>query len=153
MSRNAPVGASTVGRSPGADDGRPERENMTALKFENNKIYSTSSLCEKTDVFEIVEKIPDNFFVWNIGENMGTHDYIPFCEAVNNDNFEINAATLKAVKVSPDEWKKLSKAAHCGVGNLKQAEKALKSKRRGYWSDRKRAAAELTIDIFRRICK
>lgn len=142
-----------MGRSPGADDGRPERENMTALKFENNKIYSTSSLCEKTDVFEIVEKIPDNFFVWNIGENMGTHDYIPFCEAVNNDNFEINAATLKAVKVSPDEWKKLSKAAHCGVGNLKQAEKALKSKRRGYWSDRKRAAAELTIDIFRRICK
>jgi hypothetical protein len=153
MSRNAPSGASTVEWSPGADDGRPERENMTTLKFENNKIYSTSTLCEKTDVFEIVEKIPANFFVWNIGENMGTHDYIPFCEAVNNGNFEINAATLKAVKVSPDEWEKLSKAAHCGVGNLKQAEKALKSKRRGYWSDRKRAAAELTIDIFRRICK
>lgn len=153
MSRNAPSGASTVEWSPGADDGRPERENMIILKFENNKIYSTSSLWEKTDVFEIVEKIPTNFFVWNIGENMGTHDYIPFCESVNNDNFEINAETLKAVKVSPDEWKKLSKAAHCGVGNLKQAEKALKSKRRGYWSDRKRAAAELTIDIFRRICK
>ena len=28
MSRNAPAGASTVERSPGADDGRPERENM-----------------------------------------------------------------------------------------------------------------------------
>ena len=148
--------ASTAGRSPGADDGRPERENMTTLKFENNKIYSTSTLCEKTDVFEIVEKIPGNFFVWNIGENMGTHEYIPVCEDLhpeNKDNFEINAATLKAVKVAPDEWEKLSKAAHCGVGNLKQAEKALKSKRRGYWSDRKRAAAELTIDIFRRICE
>ena len=129
---------------------------MNTLKFENNKIYNTSSICGKTDVFEIAEKIPVNFFVWNIGENMGTHEYIPVCEYLhpeNKDNFEINAATLKAVKVAPDEWGKLNKAAHCGVGNLKQAEKALKSKRRGYWSDRKRAAAELTIDIFRRICK
>lgn len=36
---------------------------------------------------------------------------------------------------------------------IEEAEKTLKSKRRGYWIDRKRAAAELTIDIFRRICK
>lgn len=87
---------------------------MTTLKFENNKIYSTSSLCEKTDVFEIVEKIPVGFFVWNIGENMGTHEYIPVCEDLhseNKDNFEINAATLKAVKVAPNEWEKLNKAA------------------------------------------
>lgn len=32
-------------------------------------------------------------------------------------------------------------------------EKALKSKRKGYISNKKRAYAELTIDIFRRICK
>lgn len=129
---------------------------MTTLKFENNKIYITSTLCEKTDVFEIVEKIPAGFFVWNIGENMGTHEYIPVCEDLhpeNKEDYSINLATLKAVKVTPDEWKKLNKAAAWGVGNLKQAEKALKSKRRGYWSDRKRAAAELTIDIFHRICK
>lgn len=37
MSRNAPVGASTVGRSPGADDGRPERENMKDWTIE--KLY------------------------------------------------------------------------------------------------------------------
>lgn len=76
---------------------------------------------------------------------MGTHEYIPVCEDLhpeNKDNFEINAATLKAVKVAPNEWEKLNKAASWGVGNLKQAEKALKSKRRGYISDRKRAAAE-----------
>lgn len=129
---------------------------MKKLKFENNKIYSTSTLCEKTDVLEIVEKIPVGFFVWNIGENMGTHEYIPVCEDLHpedKDNFEINLTTLKAVKVAPDEWEKLNKSAHCGVGNLKQAEKALKSKRRGYISDKKRAAAELTIDIFRRICE
>ena len=145
-----------MGWSPGSDDGRPERKNMTTLKFENNKIYSTSTLCEKTDVFEIVEKIPAGFFVWNIGENMGTHEYIPFCQNLypgSKENFDINPATLKAIKVSTEEWGRLTEAAHCGVGNLKQAEKALKSKRRGYWSNRKRAAAELTIDIFRRICK
>lgn len=126
------------------------------IKIENNKIYSTSTLCEKTDVFEIVEKIPAGFFVWNIGENMGTHEYIPVCADLNpgdKEDYHVNLSTLKAVKVTPNEWEKLYKAAHCGVGNLKQAEKALKSKRRGYWSDRKRAAAELTIDIFRRICK
>ena len=129
---------------------------MATLKFENNKIYSTYSLCEKTDVFESVEKMPTGFFVWNIGENMGTHEYIPVCQEQHpedKNNFEINIATLKAVKVTPDEWKKINKAAAWGIGNLTQAEKALKSKRRGYTSDRKRAAAELTLDIFRRICK
>lgn len=129
---------------------------MRIVKIENNKIYSTSTLCEKTDIFEIVEKIPVGFFVWNIGENMGTHEYIPVCEDLHpedKDNYEINTATLKAVKVAPDEWEKLNKAASWGVGNLKQAEKALKSKRHGYTSERKRAAAELTIEIFRRICE
>lgn len=151
-----PFGASAAGWSPGSDDGRPEREKMTTLKFENNKIYSTSNLSERTDVFEIVEKIPQGFFVWNIGENMGTHEYIPVCQDQHPEyktNFEINIATLKAVKVTPDEWKKINKAAAWGIGNLTQAEKALNSKRRGYTSDRKRAAAELTLDIFRRLCK
>ena len=151
-----PFGASAAGWSPGSDDGRPEREKMTTLKFENNKIYSSSNLSERTDVFEIVEKIPQGFFVWNIGENMGTHEYIPVCQDQHPEdktNFEINIATLKAVKVTQDEWKKLNKAAACGIGNLTHAEKALNSKRRGYTSDRKRAAAELTLDIFRRLCK
>lgn len=30
--------------------------------------------------FEIVEKIPSGFFIWNIGENMKRDDYIPLCE-------------------------------------------------------------------------
>ena len=129
---------------------------MAKFKIENGKIYSEKPMSEEIDVFEIVEKIPVGFFVWNIGENMGTHEYIPVCEDLHpedKDDYSINPATLKAVKVSPDEWEKLDKAANWGVGNLKQAEKALKSKRHGYTSDRKRAAAELTIEIFRRICE
>ena len=129
---------------------------MAKFKIENGKIYSEKPMSEEIDVFEIVEKIPVGFFVWNIGVNMGTHEYIPVCEDLHpedKDDYSINQATLKAVKVSPEEWEKLDKAANWGVGNLKQAEKALKSKRRGYTSERKRAAAELTIEIFRRICE
>ena len=129
---------------------------MKSLKIENNKIYCKADSCERIDTFEIVDKIPKGFFVWNIGENMGTHEYIPICEDLhpeNKDSFSINITTLKAVKVSQEEWKKLDNAAAWGVVNLQQAEKALRSKRRGYISNKARAAAELTIDIFRRICE
>ena len=125
---------------------------MANIKIENGKIYSESF--GKTDVFKIVGRIPGNFFVWNIGENMGTHEYIPICEDLHPEDkeiYEINPATLKAVKVTPEEWEKLNDAASVGVNSLQTAAKALKSKRRGYWSDRKRAAAELTIDIFMKI--
>ena len=147
-----------MGWSPGSDDGRPENEReenyMAKFKIENGKIYSEKPMSEEIDVFEIVEKIPVGFFVWNIGENMGTHEYIPVCEDLHpedKDDYSINPATLKAVRVSPEEWEKLNKAGAWGVGNLKQAEKAIKSKRHGYTSDRKRVAAELTMEIFRRI--
>ena len=129
---------------------------MTKFKIENGKIYNENLMSEEVDIFEIVEKIPVRFFVWNIGENMGTHEYIPVCENLhpeNKNDCSVNPVTLKAVNVTPEEWKKLNKAASWGIGNLKQAEKAIKSKRHGYTSDRKRAAAELTIEIFRRICE
>lgn len=131
-------------------------KNMTNLKIQGSKIYIVSALCDRTDVFEITEKIPTGFFIWNIGENMGTHEYIPVCQYTNpgnKENFEINPDTLKAVKVTPEEWEKLNKAAAWGVGNLLQAEKALKSKRRGYTADRKRESAKITIEIFRNICE
>ena len=150
-----PSRASAAEWSPGSDDGRPEREFMENLRIENNKIYTTTAI-GKTDVFEIVTKIPKGFFVWNIGENMGTHEYIPLCQLLHPEDskcFSINPKTLKAIKVSPEEWEKLEKAGNWGIGNLKQAEKALKSKRRGYVSDKKRAAANITIDIFRKICE
>ena len=48
---------------------------MKEFRIENNKIYSNNGLCERTDIFEIVDKIPVSFFVWNIGENMGSDEY------------------------------------------------------------------------------
>ena len=126
----------------------------TITKIENGKIYTESNLNDRNDIFEIVEKIPSNYFIWNIGENMGHDEYIPICEDLHpegKDNYEINPNTLKAIKLSVEEVKALRKAAHVGINSKKTAERALKSKRRGYWSDRKREQAEKTIDIFKRI--
>lgn len=126
----------------------------TIIKIENGRIYTESNLKERGDIFEIVEKIPSGFFVWNIGENMGTDEYIPICEDLHpedKDNYEINPNTVKAIKLSVEEVKALREAASVGINSKKTAERALNSKRRGYWSDRKRAEAEKTIDIFKRI--
>ena len=126
----------------------------TTFEIKGNKIFTTSNLCERQDVFEIVDKIPGNFYIWNIGENMGSDEWIPLAQDLkpgDKENFEINPETLKAIRLNPEEVQILRKAAGIGVNNLKAAEKALKSKRRGYWSDRKRKAAEMSIDIFQKI--
>lgn len=127
---------------------------MTVVKIENGKIYSKSDLCERKDVFEIVEKIPAGFFVWNIGDNMGLDEYIPICKGLHpgdKDNFEIDTASLKAIKLPINEVKALRQAASWGVNSKSTAEKALKSKRTGYNADRKKKAATATIEIFERI--
>lgn len=126
----------------------------TIIKIENGKIYTESNLNDRGDIFEIVEKIPSGFFVWNIGENMGTDEYIPICEDLHpedKDNYEIKTSTLKAIRLSREDVEALREAASCGVNNKATAEKALKSKRTGYNADRKRKAATDTIDIFKRI--
>ena len=126
----------------------------TTFEIKGNKIFTKSNLCEHQDVFQIVKKIPVGFYIWNIGENMGSDEWIPLAQDLkpgDKENFEINPDTLKAIRLNPEEVQILRKAAGIGVNNLKAAEKALKSKRRGYWSDRKRKAAEMTIDIFRKI--
>ena len=126
----------------------------TIIKIENGRIYTESNLNDRNDIFEIVEKIPNNYFIWNIGENMGTDEYIPICEDLHpedKDSYDINASTLKAIKLSREEVETLRESAHIGIVSKKTEEKALKSKRRGYWSDRKREEAEKTIDIFKRI--
>lgn len=51
---------------------------MAKIEIKDGKIFSENDY--RTDVFEIVEKIPENYVVWNIGENMGTDKYIPICQ-------------------------------------------------------------------------
>lgn len=120
---------------------------MAKIEIKEGKIFSENDY--RTDVFEIVEKIPANYVIWNIGENMGTDKYIPICQL--KTKYDVDLFSLKAVPVTPEEYKKLQDASSWGVSSLENAEKALKSKRRGYISDKKRALATLTIDIFKRI--
>ena len=115
---------------------------------------TTKDTFGKYQTYEVVEKIPARFFVWNIGENMGSDEYIPLCEDLHpedKDNYEINPNTVKAIKLNTNEVMLLRAAASWGVNSKKTAEKALKSKRKGYTSDKKRYHAEKTIDIFNRI--
>lgn len=124
------------------------------FNIKDGKIYTKSDLCERIDIFEIVEKIPAGFFVWNIGDNMGHDEYIPLCKDLHpedKENFEIDTTVLKAIKLPINEVKALRQAANWGVNSKATAEKALKSKRKGYNADRKRKAAADTIDIFKRI--
>ena len=124
------------------------------IKIENGKIYTESNLNDRNDVFEIVEKIPIHYFVWNIGDNMGLDEYIPICKDLHpedKENFEIDTASLKAIKLPINEVKALRQAASWGVNSKSTAEKALKSKRTGYNADRKKKAATATIEIFERI--
>ena len=120
------------------------------------KTITTKDTFGKSTSYEVVGKIPAGFFVWNIGENMGTDEYIPICEDLHpedKDNYEINTSTLKAIKLSREDVESLREAAHVGIVSKKTAEKALKSKRHGSWSDRKREQATKTIDIFNKIAE
>ena len=126
---------------------------MKQFEIKGNKAISRSL---KTHTFEIVEKISSEYSVWSIGNNMGSDEYIPFCEDLypgDPKSFDINTNTLKTIKLPKEEVKLLRNAASEGKGNKEQAEKALKSKRTGRRAEIKRAYAEKTIEIFRRITK
>lgn len=108
------------------------------------------------NVFQIVDRIPAGFSIWNIGANMKSTEWIPLCENLHpedKEDYSINPDTLKAIKLPENEVQLLRDAAQFGINSLATAEKALKSHRRGSMSDRKRDRAKKVIDIFCRISK
>lgn len=128
------------------------KKKMKNFEIKGNKVINTS--VNATNTFEIVEKVPSDYFIWNIGNNMGSDEYIPFCQKRYPQypkSCEINAETLKAIKLPIEEVKILRRAAHEGVASKEQAEKAINSKRKGKRAEIKRAYAEKTIQIFNRI--
>ena len=58
------------------------------------KVLTVKQPCFTTVVFEIVDKPPVGYSIWNIGRNMPS-DYIPYCQGSKT---AINTRTLKAVK-------------------------------------------------------
>lgn len=115
---------------------------------------TTKTTYGETRTYEVTDKMLLGELVWNIGANMGSDDYIPICRKLRpgvEDDYNIDPASVKAIRLPRDDVKALRAAASVGVNNLDTATKAMQSKQRGYWADRKRDAAEKTIDIFRRI--
>ena len=75
----------------------------------------TNTTLFNTHNFEVVEKIPQRYFIWNIGNNMAS-GYLPLCESANDPEFpySINATTLKAIKMNEKELNILKKVAGYG---------------------------------------
>ena len=104
--------------------------------------------------YEVVDTIPTGFFVWNIGENMGTDEYIPICESLrpwDKKCYSINTATLKAIKLSPEKIQLLRDAANYGITSLQAAEKAIKRCSKSWIAQKQKLHAEKTLAIFNEI--
>lgn len=75
-------------------------------------------------VFELVDTVPRDYVVWNIGEHMGTDRLIPFAQV---DGYgTVNIATLKAVKMNIDDVLFLRRLASKGISSLAKARAKVK---------------------------
>lgn len=124
------------------------------MRFEVKEDTIISETIHNTHVYKMVEKIPFGFFVWNIGENIGSDEYVPLCQYLSpgiKDDYSINPDTLRAIKLPKEDVELLREAAGWGVNSLETARKALKSRRHSYMAEKKRESARKTIVIFERI--
>lgn len=106
-----------------------------------------------THRFEVVDKMPEDYFVWNIGDNM-VDGYLPICQDLypgNKDNYEINQRSLKAIAMEPEDLKILRNAAGYGVTSLKAARAALKRKAVSRMMKRTKELAAQALPIFEKI--
>lgn len=98
--------------------------------------------------FEIVEKIPAGFSVWNIPDP----GFLPLCQNTGDpDLCSVNTATLKAIVMDPAEIKILIHAASFGVKTKKAAETAIKRQPKSGYMLRKKQLAEAALPILEKI--
>lgn len=103
-------------------------------------------LTGRVDTFEVVDKIPSGYVVWNItpiGEN---GDYIPL--ALVDKNCSVDLSTLKAIKVGADKASIISRATSYGMGDIESTRKAVLGKR---VNKEKRRRAMLALPIYEEI--
>lgn len=81
-----------------------------------------NKLVSGKNVFEIVESIPENYKLWNIGKNM-KEGYLPLIQTVGN-TYSVNIDTMKAIKV--DEAQTILLALGRGQNTVKDMERYIK---------------------------
>ena len=95
--------------------------------------------------FEVVNKIPAGYEIWNIGKNM-VDGYIPLAEV---DGYEVNPETLKAIRIEDaQELDLLRRCASYGINNLDRCRKALNLEPRGWLKRNNKTLAQWTIKFF-----
>lgn len=100
--------------------------------------------------FEIVEKLPARFFVWNIPYP----GFLPVATDLRPGDpecFSVDTASLKAIEMDPTEAKILIKAAGYGIKNKKAAETAIKRQPKSGYMLRKKKLAEVALPILEKI--
>jgi len=84
--------------------------------------------------FEIVEKIPSGYQIWNIGRNM-IDGYLPLAMCGGYDGCQVDTRTLKAIKVAGAQT--ILDAVGGGQGTVEEMEtyvKRYKNAKPGTWS-------------------
>lgn len=114
-------------------------------------IITNKDLWGHNDKYEVVDKIPANYIVWNIGDNM-INNYLPLCE-VEDDGMHIKRDTLKAIKFDDvEELKIMRDGAAYGVTDLKNCKRLMNRKNpKSYRTKKSKALAEQAITIFERL--
>lgn len=91
-----------------AEHNEKQTEYLNTVIVSNDKIHDFH--------FEIVDKIPEGYKVFDLGRYMGTNDYIPLTPA----GF-IEVSKLKAIRLPKEEVMLLRKVAKYGITDLRSA--------------------------------
>nr|DAK36660.1 MAG TPA: hypothetical protein [Caudoviricetes sp.] len=96
-----------------------------------------------------VKKIPAGYKVWNIpsiGEGC-----VPLY--ISLGGFNVDAESLKYIKMSKEEAAVLHAAAHSGIRTLADAKRAINSQRKGPISEQRKNRAIPALSIFEKYTK
>ncbi len=99
---------------------------MKKVTIENNILKLEHDF--NTRYFEIVEKMPIGYIVWNIGDNMAD-GWLPICKLANDKEspYSIDVTTLKAIKMSDEDLRIIRKVAGCGYSSKATPKRKIKA--------------------------
>lgn len=101
-----------------------------------------------TYIFEVVEKMPAGFEIWNIPE-IANGEYIPICQS--SKDYSVNTKTLKAIKLNKEEVEILHKAASEGDKTVEKIRRTLKRVAKTETMCRRQEKARKALPILERI--